>query len=113
VILRRGNYFAEQCLISNRPHWGTATSLALSVLLTLTRENFDKYTKIAPELKELFLRRERAQQEEEEALAQEEAPRKANRPAAGPALGPRGKPRPAPRPPLPRRQERRPRRSAA
>ena len=73
VILRRGNDFAEQCLISSRPHWSTATSLALSVLLTLTRENFDKYVKIAPELKELFLRRERVQQEEEEAEAREEA----------------------------------------
>lgn len=67
VILRRGNWFGEEGLIpsdsfdsSQSTRWGTVTSLALSVFLTLSRENFDKYIKIAPELKELIKNRQQS-----------------------------------------------------
>lgn len=62
VILRRGNYFGEDSLIDSSAgtRWGTVTSLALSVFLTLTRDNFEKYVRIAPELRELILSRQQS-----------------------------------------------------
>ena len=66
VILRRGNYFGEDCLITSKPRWGTVTALALSVFLTLTKANFDKYVKIAPELRELLIRRQQVEPEDTE-----------------------------------------------
>ena len=65
VILRRGNYFGTEVLEasaagSNATRWGTVTSLALSVFLTLSRENFERYIKIAPELRALIANRQQS-----------------------------------------------------